>query len=45
MFNTIKIAAEKLVIKNGTDFNVDGSASGGLLDGGCAVTRGIPNFA
>ena len=43
--NTIKIAAEKLVIKNGTDFNVDGSASGGLLDGGCAVTRGIPNFA
>ena len=35
----IKIAAEKRAIEIGADFNVytDGSASGGLMDGGAGV--------
>ena len=37
--NTIRIAAEKRAIEIGADFNIytDGSASGGLLDGGAGV--------
>ena len=46
--NTIKIAAEKRTIKIGADFNIytDGSASGGLLDGGAGVVvpRGSPTL-
>ena len=36
---TIRIAAEKRAIEIGADFNVytDGSASGGLMDGGVGV--------
>ena len=44
--DTIRIAAEKRAIEIGADFNVytDGSASGGLIDGGAGVvvTRGNP---
>ena len=44
--DTIRIAAEKQAIEIGADFKVyiDGSASGGLLDGeaGVVVTRGNP---
>ena len=37
--DTIRIAAEKLAIEIGADFNVyiDDSASGGLMDGGAGV--------
>ena len=44
--DTIRLAAEKRAIEIGADFNVytDGSASGGLMDGGAGVvvTRGNP---
>ena len=39
MDDTIKIAAKEQAIKIGADFNVytEGSASGGILDGGAGV--------
>ena len=44
--DTVKISAEKRTIAIGADFNIytDGSASGGLIDGGAGVvvTRGNP---
>ena len=46
--DTIRIAAEKRTTEIGADFNVyiNGSASGGLLDGGAGVvvTRGNPTL-